>query len=76
MARRTVKVTRKRKPTGTIVIDSEENDDWMKSLPGYQDEVKIHEQLAKKYAREEGGTTKRKGRAVKKVEPQKGKAGL
>lgn len=34
----------------TIVIDSEENDDWMKTLPGYQDEVRIHEELARKYA--------------------------
>jgi len=67
MANRTVRVTRKRKPTSTIVIDSEENDDWMKSLPGYQDEVAIHEALAKKYAREaSGGKPKRKGRAIRK----------
>ena len=26
-----------------IVINSERNDDWMKSLPGYQDEVAITE---------------------------------
>lgn len=38
------------KPVGVIVIDTEENDDWMKSLPGYADEVKIHQELAKKYA--------------------------
>ena len=34
----------------TITIDTEENDDWMKSLPGYKNERKIHEQLAKKYS--------------------------
>ena len=33
-----------------ITIDSVENDDWMKSLPGYKNEVAIHEELAKKYA--------------------------
>jgi hypothetical protein len=27
----------------TITIDTEENDDWMKALPGYQDEVAITE---------------------------------
>lgn len=27
--------------------------DWMHSLPGYQDEVAIHEELAKKYAKED-----------------------
>jgi len=32
----------------TIVIDNEEDDDWMKSLPGYQDEANIHEELANK----------------------------
>jgi len=31
----------------TLIINSEENDDWMKTLPGYKDEVKIHESLAK-----------------------------
>jgi hypothetical protein len=31
--------------TAVIVIEDEKNDDWMKSLPGYQDEVKIHESL-------------------------------
>ena len=36
----------KEEPKATIVIDSEEVDDWMKSLPGYKDEVKLHEQLA------------------------------
>ncbi len=47
----------------TIVIDSEQNDDWMKSLPGYQDEVAIHEALAVKYAAE----GKKKVRVVKKT---------
>ena len=32
----------------TIVIDNEQSDDWMKKLPSYKDEVKIHEELAKK----------------------------
>ena len=34
-------------PVGTVVIDTVENDDWMKALPGYQNEVALHEQLAK-----------------------------
>lgn len=29
-----------------ITIEDEHNDDWMKTLPGYADEVAIHEQLA------------------------------
>ncbi len=32
----------------SITIQSEEEDDWMKSLPGYEDEVKLHEELAAK----------------------------
>ena len=32
----------------TIVIDSEKNDDWMKALPTYKAEKRIHEKLAKK----------------------------
>jgi hypothetical protein len=40
------------KPTTTIIIDSEEIDDWMKSLPGYEDEIKIHEELANKLIEE------------------------
>lgn len=32
-----------------------ENDDWMKSLPGYQGEVAIHDELARKYKASEGG---------------------
>jgi len=31
-----------------LIINSEENDDWMKALPGYKDEVEILESLAKK----------------------------
>lgn len=27
--------------TKTIVIDNEENDDWIRSLPGYKDEAEI-----------------------------------
>ena len=41
----------KKKPKSrelTITIQSEEEDDWMKSLPGYKDEVKLHEELAAK----------------------------
>lgn len=30
----------------TVVIDNELNDDWMKSLPGYKDEIRLHEKLA------------------------------
>lgn len=33
----------KKKTVGTITIDNEYNDDWMKSLPGYQNEVEITE---------------------------------
>ena len=29
--------------------DTDENADWIKSLPGHKDELKIHEKLAKKY---------------------------
>jgi hypothetical protein len=36
-----------------IVIETEEEDDWMKSLPGYEDEVKIHERLGRKLKRED-----------------------
>ena len=25
-----------------VIINTEEDDDWMKTLPGYQDEVAIH----------------------------------
>lgn len=45
-----ISIKQQTKPRQTIVIDSEKNDDWMKSLPGYKDEVKIHEELAKKHA--------------------------
>ena len=45
----------KKKPKSrelTIIIQSEEEDDWMKSLPGYEDEVKLHEELAEKLEEE------------------------
>lgn len=38
----------KEDPMVTIIIDSEEVDDWMKSLPGYKDEVKLHEEIEEK----------------------------
>ena len=38
-----------------IIIDTEENDDWMKTLPGYQDELEIHAELAAKYAAQANG---------------------
>jgi len=41
-------VRKKEKPIKTIVIDSEFNDDWMKILPGYQNELQIHEDISKK----------------------------
>ena len=55
------KIKKKKKP---IVIrnDSERNDDWMKTLPGYKDEKKIHDDLAKKYAKNK----KPKGKITKK----------
>lgn len=31
------------------VDDTDENADWIKSLPGHKNEVAIHEALAKKY---------------------------
>ncbi len=42
------KIVVKEKPIPKIVIESEEEDDWMKALPGYKDEVKLHEELDKK----------------------------
>jgi hypothetical protein len=33
----------------TLKNNTIENDDWMKTLPGYQDEAKIHEMLAKSH---------------------------
>ena len=36
------------KPNKTITIDSEAADDWMKSLPGYKDEIKLSDELAAK----------------------------
>jgi hypothetical protein len=44
----TTKEARKRK---TISNNSVENDDWMKSLPGYNEERLIHERLAVKHKR-------------------------
>lgn len=42
----------KNKSTTTITINSEEEDDWMKSLPGYKDEVRLHEELRNKIKRD------------------------
>lgn len=42
-------------PTIVIRNDTKANDDWMKSLPGYKDEVAIHSRLAKKHKASEGG---------------------
>jgi hypothetical protein len=36
----------KEESTLTIVIDNEEEDDWMKSLPGYRHEIELHERIA------------------------------
>ena len=36
-----------KKAVGTITIDNEKNDDWIRSLPGYADEVAIIEAAAK-----------------------------
>ena len=35
----------------TLTINSEENDDWMKALPGYKNEVKLIEQVGKDHAK-------------------------
>ena len=32
----------------TLKNNTVENDDWIKTLPGYQDEAEIHDMLAKK----------------------------
>lgn len=48
----------------TITIDSEENDDWIKSLPGHQDEVAIHEQLAQKLKENDIISTLKSGKAI------------
>lgn len=34
----------------TIVINNEANDDWMKSLPGYKDELQLQHDLATEHA--------------------------
>ena len=52
-----------KKPQNVIVIDTVENDDWMKSLPGYKDEVAIHEKLAEKYAKDKKKSTEKKPKA-------------
>lgn len=36
-----------KKTVGTITIDNERNDDWIRSLSGYADEVEIIEAAAK-----------------------------
>ena len=53
----------KKKKPFVIRNDTERNDDWMKTLPGYKDEKKIHEDLAKKNAKgkKEKGTIVKKG---------------
>ena len=38
--------------------DNEHQDDWMKTLPGYKDELKLHEDLAKKYKAKTEGKSK------------------
>lgn len=44
-------------PTGKVhkqvinIGDTDQNADWIKHLPGYEDELKIHEELAEKYGR-------------------------
>lgn len=45
-----------------IVIDNQEDDDWIKTGKGYKDEVAIHQQLAKQYA------AKKKKPESKKIE--------
>lgn len=40
---------------GVIYNDTVENDDWMKTLPGYKDEVRLHEELAEKLRKGKGG---------------------
>lgn len=39
------------KPTAINIGNTDENADWIKSLPGHKDEVAIHEALAKKYGK-------------------------
>ena len=34
------------------ISDTDENADWIKHLPGHEDELKIHEELAKEYDRD------------------------
>jgi len=44
-------VVTKAKKRVVVYNNTEENDDWMKSLPGYKNEVKIHEELARKHGK-------------------------
>lgn len=44
----------------TLTINTEENDDWMKSLKGYQNELKIHDELRKKHSKKKGILRKKK----------------
>ena len=46
MPKKRVVKTKPKEPI--IIIQSEEEDDWMKSLPGYKDEIRLHEELAEK----------------------------
>jgi hypothetical protein len=50
---------RRNMATKVIRITDEKNDDWMKSLPGYKNEVKMHEDLAKKYAAQQSVDNKK-----------------
>ena len=47
----TRRIVLKKKKRAVVYNNTEENDDWMKSLPGYKNEVAIHEDLAKKHKR-------------------------
>ena len=42
----------------SFYLDDEYNDDWMKKLPGYADEISIHEELEKKRRRKPRATAK------------------
>ena len=48
MPKKKVVVVKPKPKELVIIIQSEEEDDWMKSLPGYEDEVKLHEDIAAK----------------------------
>lgn len=51
----------KAKPQVTITIDSEENDDWIKSLPGHQDEIAIHDLVAQRLGENNADATLKSG---------------